>query len=137
VFKFKSASEKITYIMSEKKYINHSLLSIALFFSFLLPVNFVWGSEYTISIPYGVSNPDLKTSFDPASIDVKVGDKITWINMDEMMHSIKGIKTNSQDEFDSGVMHLGQKFILTVDSVGEYNYFCVFHPFMEGKISVT
>ncbi|MFB5599608.1 MAG: plastocyanin/azurin family copper-binding protein [Nitrososphaeraceae archaeon] len=140
-FKSKSSYKKLTCDLTcdtlRKKYIIPTLLVFTLFFSFITPINFIWGSEYTVSIPYEASNPSLKKSFEPGSIDVKIGDKITWINMDEMMHSVTSINIDSQDEFDSGLLHLGQEFELAIDKAGNYDYYCTFHPFMQGKISVT
>lgn len=99
-----------------------------------------WSSDYNIQIPYQASDPSVKKNFHPESIDIQTGDKITWINMDEMMHTITGHTLSDKslaNGFDSGVLHLGQEFTFTFDQEGEYKYSCMFHPFMTGKILVS
>jgi len=120
-----------------KNFTTYTLLSFMLFFSSIFLINSVWASEYTISIPYGAANPSLDQSFEPESFQAKIGDKIAWTNLDEMMHSVKGIDKDSQEEFDSGALHIGQTFELTFDKAGEFDYYCTFHPFMTGKIIVS
>jgi len=99
-----------------------------------------WSSDNTVQIPYQASDPSVKKNFDPQSIHIQRGDKITWINMDEMMHTITGHASSDKslaNGFDSGVLHLGQEFTFTFDQGGEYKYSCMFHPFMTGKILVS
>ena len=120
-----------------KNYATYTLLSFVLFFSSMFLINSAWASEYTISIPYGAANPSLDQSFEPESIQAKIGDKIAWTNLDEMMHSVTGVDKASQEQFDSGALHIGQKFERTFDKAGEIDYYCTFHPFMKGKIIVS
>lgn len=121
----------------KKNYITYTMLSLVLFFSSLFLINTAWASEHTISIPYGASNPSLDQSFEPDSVQAKIGDKIAWTNLDEMMHSVIGINKDSQEQFDSGALHIGQTFKHTFDKAGEYDIYCSFHPFMTGKIIVS
>ena len=99
-----------------------------------------WSSDYNVQIPYEASDPSLKKNFDPESIDIQLGDKITWTNMDEMMHTITGYTLSDKslaNVFDSGALHLGQEFTFIFNQEGEYKYSCMFHPFMTAKISVS
>jgi plastocyanin len=99
-----------------------------------------WSSDYNVQIPYQASDPSLKKNFDPESIDIQPGDKITWINNDEMMHTITGHTLSdgsSTNGFDSGALHLGQEFTFIFNQEGEFKYSCMFHPFMTGKIIVS
>lgn len=99
-----------------------------------------WSSDYDVQIPYQASDPSAKKNFDPESIHIQLGDKITWINMDEMMHTITGHTLSDElldNRFDSGVLHLGQEFTFLFNQEGEYKYSCMFHPFMTGKILVS
>ncbi len=99
-----------------------------------------WSSDYNVQIPYQASDPSLKKNFDPESIDIQTGDKVTWINNDEMMHTITGHTLSdgsSTNGFDSGPLHLGQEFTFIFNQEGEYKYSCMFHPFMTAKIIVS
>lgn len=134
-YELKELNNNFTRCM-RKNSITCTLFSFVLFFSSLFVINSAWASEHTISIPYGASNPSFQ-SFEPESIQVKIGDKIAWTNLDEMMHSVIGINKDSQEQFDSGALHIGQTFEQTFDKAGEYDIYCSFHPFMTGKIIVS
>ena len=129
---------------------NHSMLGhiffISILFSLICLLNFssmsklAWSSDYNVQIPYGASDPSTKNNFSPESVQIKPGDKINWINMDEMMHTITGNALSGEKSsvgFDSGVLHLGQEFTFLFDKEGEFKYSCTFHPFMTGKILVS
>ncbi|NOX93632.1 MAG: hypothetical protein GXP04_00630, partial [Alphaproteobacteria bacterium] len=65
--------------------------------------------------------------FFPASLEVAVGDTITWINKDVMPHTA----TAGDGSWDSGLMEKGDEFSLEIEastSTGEY--VCNFHPTM-------
>lgn len=70
-------------------------------------------------------------AFNPASLTVKVGTTVTWVNNDSTPHQIKS------GTFNSNIMSNGQTFQFTFSSAGEYNYSCAIHPSMQGKIVVT
>lgn len=71
------------------------------------------------------------SNFEPNTITIKKGEKITWINMDQSQHSIV-----SQGNFDSGTLQTGQSFSKVFDRTGTYDYICSFHTSMKGKIVV-
>ncbi|HET6716175.1 MAG TPA: plastocyanin/azurin family copper-binding protein [Nitrososphaeraceae archaeon] len=87
-----------------------------------------------------VSSGDEGYLFVPDSIQVKVGDTITWTNDDETLHTVSsgsGTDENMGVLFDSGMMGKGKIFEHTFTVAGEYPYFCIVHPDMIGKVLVS
>jgi plastocyanin len=68
--------------------------------------------------------------FKPATIQVSVGDTVTWINEDSATHTITG------QDFDSGNLGQGEIFTYTFDEAGTYDYECTIHPSMTGTVIV-
>lgn len=71
-------------------------------------------------------------AFSPASLTVKVGDKVTWTNQDAVGHSA----TADDNSFDTGVIAQGQSGSTTFTKAGTYMYHCSVHPSMHGTIIV-
>lgn len=74
-------------------------------------------------------------TFSPASITIKAGTTVTWTNEDSAPHQIAD-KPNG-DMFKSGQLSQGQSYSFTFDKTGEYDYLCLIHPNMTGKVIVT
>ena len=71
-------------------------------------------------------------SFAPATLTVKTGSKITWINRDDVPHTV-----NENDKlFKSSTMDTDDQFSYTFNSPGTFSYFCALHPKMTGQIIV-
>lgn len=68
--------------------------------------------------------------FKPATIQVSVGDTVTWTNEDSATHTVTG------QDFDSGNMDQGENFTYTFDETGTYDYECTIHPSMTGTVIV-
>lgn len=71
-------------------------------------------------------------AFSPATLTVKVGDKVTWTNQDSAGHSA----TADDGSFDTGVLPEGQSGSITFSKAGTYTYHCSVHPMMKGTIIV-
>lgn len=69
--------------------------------------------------------------FVPAEIDVHVGDTITWVNKDVVVHTA----TAKDGAWDSGPMKHGAEWSLTVSKAGVIDYACTYHPVMKGAIN--
>jgi plastocyanin len=69
-------------------------------------------------------------AFAPASVTIKAGETVTWVNEDGVDHQIKG------DSFSSPQLAKGQSFKFTFPTAGSYNYICSIHPSMKGTIVV-
>jgi plastocyanin len=73
-------------------------------------------------------------AFNPQTITVKVGEKITWINRDEEPHTIVSVEKQFKR---STALDTDQEFTITAGAPGTYTYFCSVHPKMTGTIVVV
>lgn len=73
-------------------------------------------------------------AFRPASIRVKKGTKVTWMQKDNTPHTVTS--TNPTGLFDSGTLSQNQQFAFTFDHPGTVEYHCALHPSMTGKVIV-
>ena len=71
-------------------------------------------------------------TFNPASITIKPGTTVTWVNGDDIPHSV----VENNKVFRSPPLDTGQKFSMVLTTAGEVDYFCGFHNHMTGKIIV-
>jgi plastocyanin len=71
-------------------------------------------------------------SFGPAAITVPVGTTVTWINRDDIPHTV----VSDDKIFKSRVLDTDEKFSYTFSKPGTYPYFCSVHPKMTGKVVV-
>ncbi|MGE5661852.1 MAG: cupredoxin domain-containing protein [Ignavibacteriales bacterium] len=79
-------------------------------------------------------------AYEPNPLHVKVGSKITWTNDDKTTHTATSgtITSNEYGKiFDSGYLSKGKSFTFVFDQPGEFEYFCLLHPTMIGKIVVS
>lgn len=75
--------------------------------------------------------------FMPAEVTVPVGTEITWRNTDSAPHTATSGTSPSPDTvFDTGTIEGGQSGSVTVQEPGTFAYFCEFHPFMKGTVTV-
>ena len=72
-------------------------------------------------------------AFNPQTITVKSGEKVTWINRDEEPHTIVSVGKQFKK---STALDTDQEFTITVGTPGTYEYFCSVHPKMTGTIIV-
>jgi plastocyanin len=72
-------------------------------------------------------------AFNPQTITVKSGEKITWINRDEEPHTIVSVEKQFKK---SSALDTDQEFAITAGLPGTYTYFCSVHPKMTGTIVV-
>ena len=72
-------------------------------------------------------------AFNPQTLTVKSGEKVTWINRDEEPHTIVSVEKQFKK---STALDTDQEFTITVGAPGTYDYFCSVHPKMTGTIVV-
>ena len=70
--------------------------------------------------------------FSPERLTVKAGTTVTWINHDDIPHTVAA----KDRAFKSKVMDSDESFSFTFSTPGEYSYFCSLHPHMTGTIVV-
>jgi len=104
-----------------KKYLH------ALAFSLALISTSAWAQDQTIEIK--------EYKYVPEKVTIAAGTKITWINRDEVPHTVdmddgkKGIKSSALDTDET--------FSYTFTTPGTYPYTCRLHSKMMGTIVVT
>ncbi|HZR02417.1 MAG TPA: cupredoxin domain-containing protein [Burkholderiales bacterium] len=71
------------------------------------------------------------TAFTPASLTVKRGDRVVWVNKDPFPHTATAAKV-----FDSKSVAPGKKWTYVANKAGTFDYVCSFHPTMHGTLKV-
>jgi plastocyanin len=71
-------------------------------------------------------------TFAPQRVTVKAGTTVTWINEDDIPHTV----ASSTKLFKSKALDTDDKFSFTFSTPGTYEYFCSLHPHMTGTIAV-
>jgi plastocyanin len=70
--------------------------------------------------------------YSPVPLTVKVGTQVTWINHDDIPHTVD----STQGKFKSAALDTNDKFEFKFTEPGEYPFYCRVHPKMTGKIIV-
>lgn len=71
-------------------------------------------------------------AFAPASVEVDVGSKVTWVNEDKAVHSV----ISDTSRFGSEPLKQGDQFSTAFNTPGTYKYRCGFHDYMTGTVVV-
>jgi amicyanin len=88
-----------------------------------------------MAAPAGAEDTAVKIenfTFNPQRVTVKAGTTVTWINDDDIPHTV----ASSTKAFKSKVLDSEDKFSFTFTTAGVYEYFCSLHPHMTGTIVV-
>ncbi len=82
-------------------------------------------------------NPKIEEKHKVESMSAKVGDKIKFVNRDEVAHNVSGTIEN-KTEFDVKLQEPGIKNdrVIDITKKGEYTIQCAIHPKMKLKIKV-
>ncbi|MGA3401282.1 MAG: cupredoxin domain-containing protein [Acetobacteraceae bacterium] len=72
-------------------------------------------------------------AFVPPTLRVKAGTTVTWVNQDDIPHSI----VCPPLQVRSHPMDTDESFSFTFAKPGVYNYLCGLHPFMHGQVVVS
>ncbi|HEX8221869.1 MAG TPA: cupredoxin family copper-binding protein [Chloroflexia bacterium] len=70
--------------------------------------------------------------FDPGTLTVDVGTKVTWTQLDETIHD----STSKTKVWSSPILNKGDKYSYTFTKAGTYEYWCSIHPEMLGRVVV-
>ncbi len=71
-------------------------------------------------------------AFGPEQLTVKVGTTVTWVNEDDIPHTV--VATNKA--FRSKALDTEDKYSFTFTAPGSYEYFCSLHPYMKAMVTV-
>jgi len=72
-------------------------------------------------------------TYAPATITVPKGSTVTFTNRDSTPHTATSKQSGL---FESGSLDTGESGAVTLDETGSFAYYCLFHPFMKGTITV-
>ena len=92
----------------------------------------------SVLIPNG--NYDIASTgfYIPLNLEVVPGTAVLWVNDDSVPHTVQS--QNDKGEiiglFNSAPLQTGETFEYTFDESGVYNYYCSFHPWRVGIITV-
>jgi plastocyanin len=68
--------------------------------------------------------------FVPETIEVAIGDTVTWVFKGAVKHNVKGSGLDSGNMKDGTYEH-------TFNTAGTFKYQCTIHPGMNGKVEVS
>ena len=71
--------------------------------------------------------------FEPSTLEVTAGTKVTWTNGDDEPHVIVSV---AKSLFASRPLDTGDTFSQVFKETGTYEYYCSLHPHMTAKIVV-
>jgi plastocyanin len=94
----------------------------------LLPLCSLADGAGTNSVQVTIDN----FNFTPAAMTVSAGTKVTWVNKDDVPHTV----TSDDKLFGSRALDTDDTFSFTFQSPGTYTYYCSVHPKMTGKVVV-
>ena len=133
--------------MSEDEFINDSIKSLYEYgiisnenFRETTTVDIIKRGTIQISIVKESSIPDIVESYNPSSIKVYSGTTATWTNDDSAAHTVTSGTMSDNivgSMFDSGLIPAGNTWSYKFEKSGEWDYFCILHPWMEGTVSVN
>ncbi|MFZ2102208.1 MAG: cupredoxin domain-containing protein [Oricola sp.] len=70
-------------------------------------------------------------AFQPAKLNVAVGDTVTFTNGDSAPHT----GTADDGSFNTGTINSGGKATVTISAAGDHAYHCNFHGSMKGSVA--
>lgn len=92
------------------------------------------GSPAPVALAGGSTAVEMKDfAFNPVSITIPSGSKVTWTNSDATAHTV----TFDDGSADSGALAPGSTFDHTFAAAGTLTYHCNIHSFMHGTVTVA
>ena len=94
--------------------------------------------QAAITIPNGNSEIASAGFYLPLNLGISKGTTVTWVNDDSVPHNIQSLDESGNviDWFNSPPLNTGDKFEFTFEESGVYNYYCSFHPWRVGSVTV-
>jgi plastocyanin len=72
-------------------------------------------------------------TYEPAQLTVPAGTTVEFTNEDSTPHTATSKQSGA---FETGSIDTGKSAEVTLEDPGTYAYYCAFHPFMKGTITV-
>jgi plastocyanin len=95
--------------------------------------------EATVTVPNGNSELSSSGFYFPLNLEIPVGITVTWVNDDSVPHNIQSMDKfgSVTNVFNSPPLSTGDRYEFTFEESGVYNYFCSFHPWRVGSVTVS
>ncbi len=95
----------------------------------------------SVSVPQGTSVPGCEATnecYVPYEVTVDVGGVVTWSNDDSAAHTVTAgsAADGPSGVFDSSLFMAGTTFEHKFEAAGDFPYFCMVHPWMQGIVVV-
>ena len=99
-------------------------------------------TTHSVDVPVGTSVPgceETNSCFSPADITINAGDTVEWDNVDTAAHTVTSgsPKEGPSGIFDSSLLMADATYAFTFEDAGDYDYFCMVHPWMIGSVTVN
>lgn len=99
-------------------------------------------TTHKVDIPIGTAVPgceETNACYSPADITINAGDTVEWVNVDTAAHTVTGGSPadGPSGVFDSSLVMGSASYAFTFNDSGNYDYFCMVHPWMVGSVSVN
>ena len=103
-------------------------------------------TSYDVNIPTGAASPDApyfwqneKDGSTNGIIQILLDDTVVWKNADTAAHTVtSGTAVDGYDDkFDSSLFGPGKSFSHKFTETGNFPYYCIVHPWMDGTVIVT
>ena len=93
----------------------------------------------TMHVTISIQPPNVGTPFDPEVVHIIPNSTVTWINNDNVTHTVTSgnPQQGADGKFDSGLLKPGKEFSYTFTEIGIFNYYCQIHPTMKGIVIVN
>jgi plastocyanin len=72
----------------------------------------------------------IRSEFTPASLQVRPGDRVRWVNRDIVPHPVTAL----DNSWDTGEIEAGASAMFTIESGHSGDYFCQYHPSMRASL---
>ena len=91
-----------------------------------------------VIIPNGNFDVSGSGFYMPLNLEISKNTKVIWVNDDSVPHNIQSQDElgNVTDLFNSPPLNTGDRFEYTFGESGVYNYYCSFHPWRVGVVTV-
>ena len=95
-------------------------------------------SEAQIVIPNGNFDVSGSGFYLPLNLEISRNTSVVWVNDDSVPHNIQSQDKFGKvsDLFNSPPLNTGDRFEFTFEEAGAYNYYCSFHPWRVGVVTV-
>ena len=94
--------------------------------------------DATVLIPNGNFDVSGAGFYSPLNLEIPAGTTVVWVNEDSVPHNIQSLDESGKviDVFNSPPLNTGDRFEFTFEESGVYNYYCSFHPWRVGSVTI-